>query len=116
MQEEQSGYGTRTVLTLLFCISFDPQEEEPKKWENGLSALNDALAKEREVTNSIRNVISVCENNGNDYHISDHLTGEFLEEQYRGMRELAGKISTLSKMMKNSGPLGLFLYDKELLA
>lgn len=61
-------------------------------------------------------MIGICERNGDDYHISDHLTGEFLEEQYRGMRELAGKISTLGKMMKNSGALGSFLFDKELLA
>lgn len=81
-----------------------------------MEALNDALKKEKEVTESIRNVIATCEKYGDDYHLSDHLTGEFLEEQYRGMRELSGKISTLSKMMKSSGPLGLFLFDKELLA
>lgn len=81
-----------------------------------MEALNDALKKEKEVTESIRGVIKTCEDNGSDYHLSDHLTGEYLEEQYTGMRELAGKISTLSKMMKNSGPLGLFLFDKELLA
>lgn len=46
----------------------------------------------------------------------DYLTGEFLEEQYRGQRDLAGKISTLRKMMKSNtnGALGEFLFDKQM--
>lgn len=87
------------------------------KMPNGLSVLNDALDKEVAVTRSIRNVITVCENNKfNDYHLVDYLTAEFLEEQYKGQRELAGKIATLSRMMKQSDSLGQFLFDKELLA
>lgn len=81
----------------------------------GLDALKAALAKEQEVTESIRKLIGHCDGD-QDYHLSDHLTGEFLEEQYKGMRDLAGKISTLSKMMDKSGRLGLFLFDKQLMA
>lgn len=45
----------------------------------------------------------------------DYLTGEFLEEQYKGQRELAGKISTLGKMVQNQGSeLADFLFDKQL--
>lgn len=80
-----------------------------------MAALNAALNKEKEVTISIKNVIKTCDE-GSDYHLSDYLTGEFLEEQYRGMRDLAGKIATLSKMMTKSSGLGQFLFDKELLA
>jgi len=90
-------------------------------WKSGVEALKDALNTEAEVTKSIRRVISVCENddkfNGNnDYHIVDYLTGDFLEEQYHGQRELAGMVSTLDKMMKGQGALAEFLYDKKLLA
>lgn len=46
----------------------------------------------------------------------DYLTGDFLQEQYHGQRELAGMISTLDKMMKGQGALAEFLYDKKLLA
>jgi ferritin heavy chain len=46
----------------------------------------------------------------------DYLTGEFLEEQHKGSRDLAGKLSTLGKMMKNNGQLAEFLFDKKLLA
>lgn len=92
-------------------------------WTDGLHALNSALDKEMQVTASIKNVIKVCENVDDtadgmfqDYHLSDYLTGEFLEEQYKGQREIAGKIATLGKMMKSSKGLGLFLFDKELLS
>jgi len=45
----------------------------------------------------------------------DYLTSDFLDEQYKGQRDLAGKISTLGKMMQAHGPLGEFLFDKKLL-
>lgn len=45
----------------------------------------------------------------------DYLTSDFLDEQYKGQRELAGKISTLGKMMQTHGHLGEFLFDKKLL-
>lgn len=45
----------------------------------------------------------------------DYLTGVYLEEQYHGQRDLAGKISTLDKLMAAQGPLGEFLFDKKLL-
>lgn len=45
----------------------------------------------------------------------DYLTGDFLEEQYHGQRDLAGKISTLDKLMATQGPLGEFLFDKKLI-
>jgi len=94
-------------------------------WDSGLVALEDALKTEAEVTRSIKQVIRKCESdesareaeNKNDYHLVDYLTGEFLEEQYKGQRELAGKIATLKKMTINKNPnaaLGEFLFDKEM--
>lgn len=82
----------------------------------GLIALQNALKLEVAVTKSIRALISTCEGNSfNHYHFVDYLTGEFLEEQYKGQRELAGKISTLGKMVQNQGAeLADFLFDKQL--
>lgn len=85
---------------------------------NGLSALEDALNKEQEVTLSIRNLIKVCEGDKNDYHLVDYLTGEYLDEQHKGQRELAEKIATLRKMTgdktnpKPGHKLAEFLFDK----
>lgn len=86
-------------------------------WDTGVAALKDALRTEASVTKSIRKVIEKCEddNSNNDYHLVDYLTGDFLEEQYHGQRDLAGKISTLDKLMATQGPLGEFLFDKKLL-
>lgn len=47
------------------------------------------------------------------FQLVDYLTTEFLEEQYKGQRDLAGKISTLGKLMKTQGHLGEFLFDKK---
>ncbi|RZC37448.1 ferritin subunit [Asbolus verrucosus] len=90
---------------------------------NGAEALKAALELEAFVTKSIKNVIKVCEEEpkNNDYHLVDYLTGEFLEEQYKGQRDLAGKFSTLSKLLEKyernekHGALGEFLFDKKLL-
>jgi len=94
-------------------------------WQSGVEALKDALRTEAKVTKSIKTVIAKCEDDTvkneavttkiNDYHLVDYLTGVFLEEQYHGQRDLAGKISTLDKLMATQGPLGEFLFDKKLL-
>jgi ferritin heavy chain len=106
----------------------------------GVKALKDALDLESKVTEKIRYVIKVCEapdqvatfkpdlrndfklptgiNNMpgfNDYELVDYLTGEFLTEQYKGERELAGKISTLGKLIKQHKELGEWMFDKTLL-
>lgn len=46
----------------------------------------------------------------------DYLTGDFLDEQYKGQRHLSGRVSTLDKMMGAHGALGEFLFDKKLVA
>ncbi|XP_026283992.1 ferritin subunit [Frankliniella occidentalis] len=108
-------------------------------WTSGVAALKHALELETSVTNSIRSIVAVCEDPSsakepkdssnepkdpkdskkssdfNDYHLVDYLTGEFLDEQYKGQRELAGMISTLDKMMRSHGAIGEFLYDKKLM-
>uniref|UniRef100_A0A6M2DYP1 Ferritin n=1 Tax=Xenopsylla cheopis TaxID=163159 RepID=A0A6M2DYP1_XENCH len=86
-------------------------------WANGMAALKDALKLEAYVTKKIKHVIRACENDSgaNDYHLVDYLTADFLEEQYAGQRDLAGKMSTLGKMMGQQGVLGEFLFDKKLL-
>lgn len=90
-----------------------------QEWKSGEEALTDALKLETEVTRSIRKIIEICEtpktSSFNDYHLVDYLTSDFLDEQYKGQRELAGKISTLGKMMQAHGHLGEFLFDKKLL-
>jgi len=123
---EEREHATKLIEYLLMRTQVTPVGDLIKVnapgttfWRNGIDALEDALRTEAEVTKSIKRVIQKCENdekNNNDYHLVDYLTGEFLEEQYKGQRDLAGKISTLQKMMKSAtnGALGEFLFDKQL--
>ncbi|XP_011303827.1 ferritin subunit isoform X2 [Fopius arisanus] len=109
------GQLTSDVGKLLKFPLKTPREE----WSTAVAALSEALTVEAKVTSSIREIIKTCEapktSDFNDYHLVDYLTGDFLDEQYKGQRDLAGKISTLGKMMTTHGPLGEFLYDKKLL-
>lgn len=103
----------RQVLGIELNDISKPQSGET----SGLVALQNALKLEVEVTRSIRSLIETCEGEEfNHYHFVDYLTGEFLEEQYKGQRELAGKISTLGKMVQQQGSeLADFLFDKQML-
>ncbi|XP_033163542.1 ferritin subunit [Drosophila mauritiana] len=86
-----------------------------QEWTDGAAALSDALDLEIKVTKSIRKLIQTCENKPyNHYHLVDYLTGVYMEEQLHGQRELAGKLTTLKKMMDTNGELGEFLFDKTL--
>ncbi|XP_030371414.1 ferritin subunit isoform X2 [Scaptodrosophila lebanonensis] len=86
-----------------------------QEWRDGASALEDALELEIKVTKSIRKLIATCESKPyNHYHLVDYLTGVYLEEQLHGQRDLAGKLTTLKKMMSTHGELGEFLFDKNL--
>ncbi|XP_046385607.1 ferritin subunit [Ischnura elegans] len=91
------------------------------KLTDGVEALQEALKLEASVTDNIRSIAAICEKapfNGtefNDYHLVDYLSGDFLDEQYKGQRELAGMISTLKKMRHAQGTLGEYLFDKKLL-
>lgn len=93
-------------------------------WNSAAHAVQDALNLETQVTESIRKIIIECEQGTNnvhdlesvnDYHLSDWLTGEFLDEQYKGQRKLAGMLSTMRKTEGTHGKLTEFLMDKEFL-
>lgn len=117
------GELTKDITGLLKVPEVTVQDHE---WADGVTALEAALRLETEVTQSIRQLIQTCEGgekdrkkkNGkvekNDYHLVDYLTGVYLEEQLKGQRELAGKLTTLKKMMKSHGHLAEFLFDKNL--
>lgn len=88
------------------------QDTNKTNWQNGYEALNDALNMEKEVTRITRRVISVCEQYQESQLIKILAVG--LETQDKIIRDLVGKISSLSKMMNKSGALGHFMLDNEL--
>jgi len=103
-------------LSKLLTFPVKPMSET---WDSGIAALKDALTLEMSVTGNIRNIIATCEkpepSEFNDYHLVDYLTAEFLTEQYKGTRDIVGKLTTLKKMTESHGDLAEFLYDKKLL-
>lgn len=106
-------------------LSFSSKPMYNEDWRSGTFALQEALKLEANVTRSLRNIIAECENTvsdakpqqkpNNDYHLVDYLSGDFLDEQYKGQRDLAGKLTTLGKMVNAQKHLGEFLFDKKLL-
>lgn len=97
----------------LFVVPHKEEKYEIKY--DGVSALKHAVEMETSVTKAIRALIETCESTNNDYHLVDYLTGVYLEEQHKGTRELAGKLTTLKKMENSHGKLAEFLFDKQLM-
>jgi len=89
------------------------------KWANMKDALTMALSMEEAVTANITSIIATCEGVqkkdgtvANDFHAADYLTGGMLGEQYKSMRDIAGMLTKLSKMMREFGHLGELVFDK----
>lgn len=86
------------------------------RWEDGEDALRDALAMEKMVTGSIKKLVDVCEaDESKDYHAADWLTGEWLEEQLAGQRQLAGMINSLATFRQNHEHLADWMFSNQLL-
>jgi len=83
-------------------------------WENAEEALRDALAMEKKVTSAIKKLIDVCEKE--DYFSADWLTGEWLDEQLRGQRDLSGMINTFTTFRRDYESLADWMFDRHLLS
>lgn len=85
---------------------------EKEAWASGCEALQDALALERNVNQSLLELHALAGTH-NDAHLSDFLESEFLTEQVDAIKELGDMITKA----KRCGPgLGEYMYDKELQA
>jgi len=83
-------------------------------WENAEEALRHALIMEKEVTSEIKKLIDVCEKE--DYFSADWLTGEWLDEQLRGQRDLSGMINTFTTFRRDYESLADWMFDRHLLS
>ena len=83
-------------------------------WTDGNEALRDALDMEKAVSRAVQELIKKCEPVG-DYYSADYLTGEWLQEQLVGQRDLAGKINTLSNFRRNNAHLADWMFSNELM-
>jgi len=82
-------------------------------WTDAEEALRDALEMEKTVTAAIKRLIDVCEKE--DVFSADWLTGDWLDEQLRGQRELSGMINTFSTFRRDYESLADWMYSQHLL-
>ena len=78
------------------------------KWDSHIHALEDALALERKVNESLL-AIHLTAANHNDGHLSDYLEGNFLDEQVKSINEIS-KLLTNAKRCGDG--LGIYQFDK----
>jgi len=90
-------------------------------WENGLLALQDALALENKVTDQLMQIHDNASKVG-DGSLTNFLESEFLEEQVESIRQLRRYINTLEYMMHShkqrhenkQGMLAEYMFDLQL--
>jgi len=102
------GYNVLTIL---------PEKLEPLnqkyKWDSPLEALKQALDMEKDVTRRIKSIIDYC-SAAEDHHLADWLTADFMDEQLRGQRALAGHYNTLHGLIKKQPALANWIFDNKL--
>lgn len=97
----QNSRGGRIVL-------HDIKAPATNDWANHIAALEAALALERKVNDSLI-AIHKTSDEKNDYHLSDFLESEFLDEQVQSINEIS-KLITKAKLCGIG--LGTFQFDK----
>ncbi|XP_075234990.1 soma ferritin-like [Lycorma delicatula] len=92
-------------------IRFYHLEPPPEAEWSAACAIAESIELEKQVTRSIEDIATLAAEN-NDHHLNDFLCGEFLIEQYQGIKDLADLLSRV----KRAGPnCGLIIIDGELL-
>jgi len=84
------------------------------EWDSGIHSLNDALALEKKVNQSLLDLHKVASSH-DDAHLTDFLEGEFLDEQVEAIKEI-GDLITRAKRAGEKGGLGEYIFDKDTMA
>lgn len=80
-------------------------------WGSGLDAMEDALALEKDVYQSLLDLHNVSQN-ANDPQLQDFLESEYLQEQVESIKELSNFVNTLKRLSKVNYALGEYQFDK----
>jgi len=120
----------RALMDYILMRGYDISKDEiptikplATTWDGVFEALNTTLTIEKDVRDYFKKIIFVCEGGSDpehksvDYHISDFLTGNFLDEQHQGVREISGMLTTLGRILANTGNAAFaeFEFDRTLL-
>ncbi len=85
------------------------------KWSDGEEALRDALDMEKSVTASIKALVEACDSDElSDFHAADWLSGDWLEEQLQGQRQLAGMVNTMATFRRDHEQLADWMFDQQI--
>jgi len=101
--EYQNKRGGRVVFN-------DIQKPEKFEWNSALEAVEQTLAMEKAVHNSLLELHRTADSHG-DAQLTDFIEGEYLKEQVEGEKALGDLIT---KMKRAGDGLGLHIIDKEL--
>jgi len=82
------------------------------EWDSHVNALEDALALEKKVTESLY-AMHACAGDNNDAHLADFLEEHFLDEQVEAIKKL-GELITNAKRCGEG--LGVYQFDHETMA
>jgi len=94
-----------------FFSSLKPIKNK-SSWADAEEALRDALEMEKVVTGAMKAMIDQC---SEDDFSADWLTGDWLDEQLRGQRELSGMINTFATFRRDYESLADWMFSEQLL-
>jgi len=82
------------------------------EWESGIKSLQDALALEKKVNESLLELHRIGDSH-NDANLCDFLESEYLEEQVESIKEIGDLITQATRA---GDKLGEYLFDKDTMA
>jgi len=91
-------------------VALEAIPKPPSSYDSPLSALEAALALERQVNDKLLALHKTASDN-NDPQLTDFLEGEFLKEQVEAIKKIADLITNLKRVGEG---LGVYLFDKDL--
>ena len=89
----------------------DVKTPSKDEWGSGLQAMEEALALEKKVNQSLLD-LHARGSTHNDPQMTDFIEGKFLTHQVESIKEIAGHVTNLKRV--GTG-LGEYLFDKETL-
>ena len=89
----------------------DIKSPSVEDWGSGLEAMEEALALEKKVNQSLLDMHATAAGH-NDSQMTDYIEGHFLTHQVESIRELGGYVTNLKRV---GGGLGEYQFDKETL-
>jgi len=90
-------------------VQFLPIPQPESEWKSATNVLEATLAMERDVTQSLMNVVAVAEKHG-DAEMAEYITSEFLHEQVEAVKKAADYVTQLNTA--GGTGLGLYMFDK----